>query len=128
MNFDYFIVIRQFLVIFPQKPDKQKPVVVFIVHPVYFCLVLFSQCWKYFYTCQKPSGAHGFSRGAGRPLTSPSVFRSHPRSHCVLSQISLADCASLPLTSYASIMRMIHTSNTLCLFMITLKTNYSCNC
>lgn len=80
MNFDYFIVIRQFLVIFPQKPDKPKPVVVFIVHPMYFCLVLFSQWWKYFYTCQKPSGVHRFSRGVGAPsnisqcIQEPSTF------------------------------------------------------
>ena len=121
MNFDYFIVISQFLVIFPQKPDKQKPVVVFIVHSMYFCLILFSQCWKYFYTNQKSSGVCGFSRGVGRPLTSPSVFRNYPHSHCVLSLISLADCDSITLTSYVSIMRMIQTSNTLCLFMITLK-------
>lgn len=30
-------------------------------------------------------------------------------------------------TSYVSMMQMIQTSNTLCLFIITLKTNYSCN-
>lgn len=119
--------IRQFLlVIFPQKPDKQKPVVVFIVHPMYFCLVLFSSVVEIFHLPRNPQVFTELLQGCGAPSNISPVYSGAIHVPCVLSQISLADCDSIPLTSYASTMRMIHTSNTLCLFMITLKTNYSC--